>query len=68
MHLTMKAMLHRIVAMLFRTAMKFDGVAEPSAKCQAEIDCDYEHRFAEHEHAVVAESTLEPWGATERRW
>jgi four helix bundle protein len=27
----MKAMLHRIVAMLIRMAMKFDGVAEPGA-------------------------------------
>ena len=49
----MKAMLRRIVAMLTRMAMKFDGVAESSAEyCveNAEIDYDYEHRVAEHEH------------------
>jgi HD-like signal output (HDOD) protein len=45
----MKAMLHRIVAMLTRMAMKFDGVAEASAAYD-DIDYDYEHRFAEHEH------------------
>jgi hypothetical protein len=48
---TMKAMLHRIVAMLTRMAMKFEGVAESSTEYEAEIDYDYEHRFAEHEHA-----------------
>jgi four helix bundle protein len=46
----MKAMLQRIVAMLTRMAMKFDGVAEDSAEYSAEIDYDYEHRYAEHEH------------------
>ena len=49
----MKAMLHRIVAMLTRMAMKFDGVAETGAEYDvenAEIDYDYEHRVAEHEH------------------
>jgi hypothetical protein len=46
----MKAMLHRIVAMLTRMAMKFDGVAEPLAAYDAEIDFDNEHRYAEHEH------------------
>jgi hypothetical protein len=34
-----------------------DGVAESSAEYQAEIDYDYEHRFAEHEHEVVTERT-----------
>lgn len=43
----MKAMLHRIVAMLTRMAMKCDGVAESSTAYHADID--YEHRFAEHE-------------------
>jgi hypothetical protein len=42
----MKAMPHRIMAMLTRMAMKFDGVAEPSAGYDAEIDCDNEHRYA----------------------
>ena len=49
----MKAMLHRIVAMQTRMAMKFDGVAESSAEYDVEnagIDYDYEHRVAEHEH------------------
>jgi four helix bundle protein len=46
----MKAMLHRIVAMLTRMAMKFDGVGEACTEYDAEIDYDNEHRFAEHEH------------------
>ncbi len=46
----MKAMLHRIVAMLTRMAMKFDSVAESSAECRSGFDCDYEDRFAEHEN------------------
>jgi four helix bundle protein len=52
-----KAMLHWIVAMLTRMAMKFDGVAESSA-AYADIDYDYEHRFAEHEHDT--QDTPEP--------
>jgi four helix bundle protein len=59
----MKAMLHRIVAMLTRMAMKFDGVAESSAAYDAVIDYDYEHRFAEHEHDTQDTPTI----ATERR-
>ena len=39
-----------IVAMLTRMAMKFDGVAESGAEVHANIDYDYEHPFAEHEH------------------
>jgi len=46
----MNGILYRIVAMLTRMAMKFDGVAESRAEYNAGIDCDYEHRFAEHEH------------------
>lgn len=42
----MKAMLHRIVAMLTRMAIKFDGVAESKVEYDAEIDYDYEHRYA----------------------
>jgi hypothetical protein len=64
----MKAMLHRIVAMRTRMAMKFDGVAESSAEYDANIDYDYEHRCAEHEHESQAEETPEAWDATERRW
>ncbi len=48
-------------------AMKFDGIAEPSAEYNAEIDYDYEHRYAEHEHESQADKTPEPWDATERR-
>ena len=63
----MKSMLHRIVAMLTRMAMKFDGVAESSATYAAEIDYDYEHRCAEHEHDSRTEETPEPWDETGRR-
>jgi len=52
----MKAMRRRIVAMLTRMAMKFDGVAESSAEDDAEIDCDYEHRCA----ALSTSTRLEP--------
>ena len=55
----MKTKLHRIVAMLTRMAMKFDGVAEPVAAYDADIDYDNEHRCAEHEHkAGVQEARL----------
>ena len=60
----MKAMLHRIVAMLSRMAIKFDGVAESSTEYHADID--YEHRFAEHEHETADRPELRD--ATERRW
>ncbi|MBL8810379.1 MAG: hypothetical protein JNM43_09415 [Planctomycetaceae bacterium] len=43
-------MLHRIIAMLTRMAMKFDGIAEPVAALDADIEYDNEHRCAEHEH------------------
>ena len=46
----MKAILHRIVGMLTRIAMKFDVVAKSSGGYDAGIG--YEHRFAEHEHEV----------------
>ncbi len=46
-------MLHRIVAMLTRMAMKFDSVGESSMEHDAEIDYDNEHRVAEHEHDEV---------------
>lgn len=46
----LKALLHRIVAMLTRMALKFDGVAESTAVYHADVDYDYEDRFAEHEH------------------
>ena len=61
----MKAILHRIVAMLTRMAMKFDGVAESSAGYHTEIDYEHEHRDAEHEHEVSAPKTPEPYGERE---
>lgn len=63
----MKALLHRIVPMLTRMAMKFDGVAEPNAAYDAEFDYDHEHRCAEHEHEAQTEEAPEPWEATERK-
>ncbi len=52
----MKAMLYRIVAMLTRMAMKFDGVSECNDEYKSEIDYDYEHRSAEHEHEHDSET------------
>ncbi len=48
--------------------MKLDGVAEPVATDEAEID--NEHRCAEHEHEhkAQAEELPEPWDATKRQW
>ncbi len=64
----LKAMLHRIVAMLIRMATQFDRVAEQFTAYDAGIDYDYEHRCAEHEHESQAAEMPEPWDATERRW
>ena len=44
----LKSRLVRIVAMLTRMAMKFDGVSESSTEYNQSVD--YEHRFTEHEH------------------
>jgi hypothetical protein len=46
----MKLQLKRIVSMLTRMAMKFDGVSEASVEYSAAIDYEHEHRDAEHEH------------------
>jgi four helix bundle protein len=54
LNLAMKRKLKRIVSMLTRMAMKFDGVAESQTEYNA-ID-DYEHRCAEHEHGVKPEN------------
>ena len=62
----MKAMLHRIVAMLTRMAMKFDGVAEPNAAYDAAIDYDNEHRGAEHENEKKHEQSMGPKSSIER--
>ena len=50
----------RIVAMLTRMAMKFDGVAELGAQYRAEVDYDYEHRYAEHEHESQTDEMSDP--------
>jgi four helix bundle protein len=46
----LKAKLKRIVAMLTRMAMKFDGIAESSVDYAVAIDYEHERRDAEHEH------------------
>jgi four helix bundle protein len=46
----MKLKLKRVVSMLTRMAIKFDGVGESSVDYAAVIDYEYEHRFTEHEH------------------
>ena len=46
----MKLKLKRIVSMLTRMAMKFDGVEESSVEHAVVIDYEYVHRDAEHKH------------------
>jgi four helix bundle protein len=46
----LKSKLVRIVSMLTRMAMKFDGIAEPQREFVLGSGCEYEHRSAEHEH------------------
>ena len=48
----LKSKLVRIVAMLTRMAMKFDGVSERPSECGriVEHEHEHEHRDAEHEH------------------
>ena len=46
----LKVKLKRIVSILTRMAMKFDGVREPSVVYAVAIDYEHEHRDAEHEH------------------
>ena len=46
----LKSKLVRIVAMLTRMAMKFDGVSERPGEYAHGIDYEHEHRDAEHEH------------------
>ncbi|TWT94935.1 four helix bundle protein [Neorhodopirellula pilleata] len=46
----MKLKLKRVVSMLTRMAIKFDGVKEPSYNYLVAIDYEHEHREAEHEH------------------
>ena len=46
----LKSKLVRIVAMLTRMAMKFDGVSDSLVKYTLDLDYEHEHRDAEHEH------------------
>ncbi len=50
----LKRLLRRIVSMLTRMAMKFDGVAESKVDYSAAFDYEHEHehRDAEHEHEI----------------
>ena len=56
----LKSKLKRIVAMLTRMAMKFDGVKEPSVDYAVAIDYEHEHRDAEHEHERGPEPSRAP--------
>ena len=56
----MKLKLKRIVSMLTRMAMKFDGVGEPSVDYALAIDYEHEHRDAEHEHEREPEPSRAP--------
>ena len=53
----LKCKLVRIVAMLTRMAMKFDGVSELASEYTHEIDYEHEHRDAEHEHEIEPEQS-----------
>ena len=46
----LKSKLFRIVAMLTRMAMKFDGVSESLSVYNQSADYEHEHRDAEHEY------------------
>ena len=46
----LKSKLKRIVSMLTRMAMKFDGVNQSTVDDPVAIDYEHEHRDAEHEH------------------
>ncbi len=46
----LKLKLKRIVSMLTRMAMNFDGVAESQAAYHAKVDYEHEHHCVEHEY------------------
>ena len=56
----LKLKLKRIVSMLTKMAMKFDGVAEASLDYTVAIDYEHEHRDAEHEHEREPEPSRAP--------
>ncbi len=58
----LKRKIRRIVSMLTRMAMKFDGVNESSVEYAAAIDYEHEHRDAEHEHEREPEPGRAPEG------
>jgi len=53
----LKSTLVRIVAMLTRMAMKFDGVSESLIAYTVLDDYEHEHRDAEHEHEAMPEQS-----------
>ena len=67
--LLMKRKLQRIVAMLTRMAMKFDGAAEAHGEYHAVVDYEHEHehRFAEHEHDGSQNKTIHASGRLRRK-
>lgn len=48
----LKRLLRRMVSMLTRMAMKFDGVVESKVDYSVAFDYQHEHRDAEHEHEI----------------
>ena len=56
----MKQKLKRIVSMLTRMAMKFDGVSESPVDYTVAINYEHEHRDAEHEHEREPEQNRAP--------
>jgi four helix bundle protein len=56
----LKSKLVRIVAMLTRMALKFDGVLESPGEYPAGVDYEHEHRDAEHEHEEMPEQDGPP--------
>ena len=52
-----KSKLARIVAMLTRPAMKFDGVSESQSEYNLGDDYEHEHRFTEHEHEEMPDQS-----------
>ena len=62
----LKSKLSRIVAMLTRMAMKFDGVSESQSECT--LGVDYEHRDAEQEHEEMPEQSDADEGLDRPYW
>jgi hypothetical protein len=53
----LKSKLVRIVAMLTKMAMRFDGVSESPSEYNRSVDYEHEHRDAEHEHEEIPEQS-----------